>query len=98
MGASRSLLVNKDNSIAVVDGKASSTVIAGLDPAIQLTAKGWMPGSSPGMTAVYAAASAPRSLHQPALLDRGADERREQRVRLERPRFQLGMILHADEP
>src|SRR5882724_3200742 len=37
-------------------------------------------------------------LHQPALIHRCADEGREQRVRLERPRFQLGMELHADKP
>src|SRR5664280_1979867 len=37
-------------------------------------------------------------LHQPALLDRRADERGEQRMRLERSRFQLGVELHADEP
>src|SRR5262245_9396835 len=38
------------------------------------------------------------TLHQPALLNCCADERREQRVRLEWPRFQLGMELHADKP
>src|SRR5215475_15400391 len=38
------------------------------------------------------------TLHQPALLDCCADEGGEQRVRLESPRFQLGMELHADEP
>jgi len=37
-------------------------------------------------------------LHQPALVDRRADERCEQRMRLERPRLQLGMKLHADKP
>src|SRR3954470_22350605 len=37
-------------------------------------------------------------LHQPALRDRGLDEGRKQRVRLEGPRLQLGMELHADEP
>ena len=37
-------------------------------------------------------------LHQPALLHRRADEGSEQRVRLERSRFQFGMELHADEP
>ncbi len=42
---------------------------------------------------------APRQkLHQPALVYGGADERRKQRMRLERARFQLGMKLHADEP
>ena len=44
------------------------------------------------------AAPAPGRLHQPALLDRRLDERGEQRVRRERPGFQLGMVLHADEP
>ena len=48
------------------------------------------------MAAIDRAAVAP--LHQPALLHRGPDEGREQRVRLERPRLQLGMELHADEP
>src|SRR5262245_66593011 len=37
-------------------------------------------------------------LHQPALLHRSPDERGEQRMRLERPRFELGVELHADEP
>src|SRR6266496_2806672 len=37
-------------------------------------------------------------LHQPALLHRRLDEGGEQRVRLERPGFQLGVELHADEP
>src|SRR5579872_3095258 len=37
-------------------------------------------------------------LHQPRLFERGPDERFEQRVRLERARFQLGMELDADEP
>src|SRR4051794_38972729 len=37
-------------------------------------------------------------LYQTRLGDRGLDERREQRVRLERARFQLGMELHPDEP
>src|SRR3954470_22463990 len=35
---------------------------------------------------------------QPGLVQRGADERREQRVRLERLRLELRMKLHADEP
>ena len=39
-----------------------------------------------------------RILNQPALLDRRADEACKQRVRLERARFQFGMILDADEP
>ncbi len=39
-----------------------------------------------------------RASHQPRLLDRGGDKTREQRVRLERPRFEFGMKLHADEP
>src|SRR5262245_25896125 len=37
-------------------------------------------------------------LHQPALIDRSADERCEQRVRFEWPRLQFGVKLHADEP
>src|SRR5688572_17394086 len=37
-------------------------------------------------------------LHQPALLDRRADEAAEQRVRLERARLQLRVELNADEP
>src|SRR5579862_3222523 len=37
-------------------------------------------------------------LHQPRLVDGGLDERGEERVRLERARFQLGVKLHADEP
>src|SRR5512137_2516637 len=37
-------------------------------------------------------------LHQAALVLGGADERREQRVRRERPGFQLRMVLYADEP
>src|SRR5579862_693479 len=37
-------------------------------------------------------------LYQAALLHRSADERREQRVRSERARFQFGMKLHANEP
>ena len=37
-------------------------------------------------------------LYQPALLHRRLDEGGEQRMRRERPRFQLGMELHADEP
>src|SRR5260221_13538096 len=36
--------------------------------------------------------------NQAGLVERGADERREERVRLERLRFQLGMELYADEP
>src|ERR1700722_6519489 len=39
-----------------------------------------------------------RRLDQPALLDRGFDEARKQRVRIEGFGFQLGVILHADEP
>ena len=39
-----------------------------------------------------------RRLHQPRLPDRGGDEAGKQRVRLERLRLQLGMVLHADEP
>ena len=38
------------------------------------------------------------ALHQPALHHRRLDERGEQWVGLERPRFQLGVELHADEP
>src|SRR5690606_8036448 len=38
------------------------------------------------------------TLHQPRLLHGGADEGGEERVRLEGPRFQLWMELHADEP
>ena len=37
-------------------------------------------------------------LHQTALLHRGADEGGKERVRLEGPRFQLRVELHADEP
>src|SRR5262249_59941023 len=37
-------------------------------------------------------------LDQPRLIDRGADEGGEQRVRLEWPRFELWVELHADEP
>src|SRR5437764_1057816 len=37
-------------------------------------------------------------LYQPALLDRRLDERREQRMRREWTRFQLGVELHGDEP
>src|SRR5262249_31696686 len=37
-------------------------------------------------------------LAQPRLIDRGADEGGEQRVRLEWPRFELWVELHADEP
>src|SRR5262245_26902034 len=37
-------------------------------------------------------------LHQPALVYRSPDERGEQRMRLKRPRFELGVELHADEP
>src|ERR1700721_2597501 len=37
-------------------------------------------------------------LHQPAPLHRRADERGEQRVRLERARLELGVELDADEP
>src|SRR5215207_1729148 len=37
-------------------------------------------------------------LHQPALRHRRLNERRKQRVRLERTRLQFGMELHADEP
>src|SRR5258708_23760353 len=36
--------------------------------------------------------------HQAGLVERGADERREERVRLERLRFPLGMELYAGEP
>src|SRR6185436_14119853 len=38
------------------------------------------------------------ALHQPAPVDRRADEGGKKRVRLERPRLELGMELHADEP
>lgn len=38
------------------------------------------------------------ALHQPALVHRRADEGGKKRVRLERPRLELGMELHADEP
>src|SRR5437016_3040414 len=38
------------------------------------------------------------TLHQPTLVDRRPDEGREQRVRLERPRLELGVELDADEP
>src|SRR6516164_1959713 len=38
------------------------------------------------------------SSNQTALIDRGSDERGKQRMRLERPRFELGMKLNADEP
>ena len=37
-------------------------------------------------------------LHEPALLDRRADEGGKQRVRLEGAAFQLRVELHADEP
>src|SRR5918992_3511224 len=36
--------------------------------------------------------------HQPALLHRRGDEALEQRMRVERARFQLGVELHANEP
>ena len=38
------------------------------------------------------------NLHPPALLHRRRDERPEQRMRLERPRFQLRVELYADKP
>src|SRR3954465_1912071 len=38
------------------------------------------------------------TLHEPCLLDRRLDEAGEERVRGERLGFQLGVILHADEP
>src|SRR6266446_2845610 len=38
------------------------------------------------------------SSNQARLIDRGTDERGEERVRLEGFRFELGMKLHADEP
>jgi len=44
------------------------------------------------------ASSSSRRLHQSPLRQCRLDERGEQRMRLERPRFQLGMELHADEP
>src|SRR5207302_1861118 len=37
-------------------------------------------------------------LDQAGLVERGTNERGEERVRLERLRFELGMELHADEP
>jgi hypothetical protein len=37
-------------------------------------------------------------LHQPRLLHGGVDEGGEERVRLEGPRLQLWVELHADEP
>jgi len=40
--------------------------------------------------------SAP-ALHQPTLLHRSLEERGKQRVRREGRRFELGVILHADE-
>src|SRR6516162_3303728 len=40
----------------------------------------------------------PVILHQAGLLERGLDERLEQRVRLERARLQLGVELNPDEP
>src|SRR6266849_4617494 len=68
-------------------------VMAGLVPAIHVfpsreTRRG-CPPTGAGMT---------WSLHQPALLHRRLDKRGEQRVRRERPRFQLGVELHADKP
>ena len=42
--------------------------------------------------------TAPSVLYQPALHHRGLNERGEQRMRLERARFQFGMELHPDEP
>src|SRR5262249_43427826 len=36
--------------------------------------------------------------HEPGLLDRGGNKARKQRVRLEGPRFEFGMKLHADKP
>src|SRR6185437_6954727 len=39
-----------------------------------------------------------RASDQASLIERGADERGEERVRLEGLRFQLGVELHADEP
>jgi hypothetical protein len=40
----------------------------------------------------------PGALDQPALVDRSTDERGKKRVRLERPRLELGVELHPDEP
>jgi hypothetical protein len=37
-------------------------------------------------------------LHQPRLVERGLDERAEQRVRLERAGFEFRVELHADKP
>ena len=39
-----------------------------------------------------------RNVDQPALRFGGRDEAREQRMRLERSRLQLGVVLHPDEP
>ena len=39
-----------------------------------------------------------RLLDEARLVERGADERSEERVRFEGLRFELGMELHADEP
>ena len=49
--------------------------------------------STPAKTSVAFA-----SLHEPRLVYRGFDERREQRVWIERLRLQLGVELYTDEP
>src|SRR5262249_48944092 len=60
--------------------------------------KAHLAASTPAlMHAVWHVWSANR-LHQSRLLDRSADEGGEERVWRKRPRFQLGMELHADEP
>ena len=46
----------------------------------------------------FAALAMTMALHEARLVERGADERGEERVRLEWTRFELGMELHADEP
>src|SRR5216684_2611984 len=60
------------------------------------------PSPLAGTTRPTALRSAPRGFDrratEPALVERGFDEAGEQRVRLERLRFELGMVLHADEP
>src|SRR5260370_41497392 len=46
----------------------------------------------------FAALAMTMALHEARLIERGADERGEERVRLEWARFELGVELHADVP
>jgi hypothetical protein len=58
-------------------------------------------GTMPMFSAVrqgVTARAAKWALDEAALLDGGGDEGAEQRVRLERPALELGVVLHADEP